>query len=342
MEFYYILFGYLLFCFIIAKTVKKFQPNNNSKLPLPPGPVPFPIIGNGHLLSGGQTHVILKDLAAKHGPLMHLKIGEVSTIIVSSPEIASHIFKTHDIVFADRPSNLLAFKIASYNFLDMVGCPYGNYWRKLRKICMTELLSIKRVQSFRSVREEEVLNLVKSIFLKSGSVINVTKMIFSSTFGITAVSAFGKRNKYQEEFIRLEDELTKAASEFCIADMFPSLKFLGFISLLRYKVQKIHEQMDEIAENILNEHKENYIKGNIGEQKEDLVDVLLNIQRRGDFETPFTDRSIKALIFVSQILFFFFLTCCSLCIFVIFFTFIVTIYLFFVIYAYSCFINFHI
>ncbi|CDP16249.1 unnamed protein product [Coffea canephora] len=61
---------------------------------------------------------------------MHLKFGEISTIVVTSPEMAKEIFKTR-----------LAFKVTSYNFSDIMFSPYGKYWKELRKICNMELLS---------------------------------------------------------------------------------------------------------------------------------------------------------------------------------------------------------
>ncbi|MBA0816700.1 hypothetical protein Gohar_001333, partial [Gossypium harknessii] len=256
-----------------------------------PGPRKLPLIGNLHQLAGpGLLHRTLRDLATKHGPIMHLQLGQVSTVVVSSAEMAKEIMKTHDIVFANRPF-LVVSMITTYECTDIAFSPYGNYWRHLRKICTEELLSAARVNSFQSIREEEVLNLIETIKSNEGLAVNLSEKVFSMSYGITARAAFGKKCKNQDAFVSVISEESKVNSGFLVSEFFPSLKFLDVVSGLKHRVEKIHGEADRILGNIVNDHKESIAKG----KREDLVDVLLRLQENG--EVPLTDNNIKAIIF---------------------------------------------
>ena len=154
---------------------------------LPPGPPKLPVIGNLHQLVGKNSlpHHRLAELATVYGPIMHLRLGEIPTVVVSSADVAREVMKTHDAAFCNRPSSLTVEHI-TYGRTDIALAPYGEYWRQVRKIATLELLTGKRVQSFRTIREEEVANLVESIAMEEGSVVNLSKKLFGLTFEITS------------------------------------------------------------------------------------------------------------------------------------------------------------
>jgi len=279
----------------IFKIVKRWSFNNSPNLP--PGPWTLPLIGNLHnIINNPLPHHFFKSLADKYGPLMYLKLGEVPYVIVSSPEMAKEFLKTNDITFCDRP-NLLMFTIFSYNATDVAFAAYGEHWRQLRKICVVELLSAKRVESFKTIREEEVSDLVKSISESEGSVVNLSQKILSMTYGITARVAIGKKIRHQQVFISAIKELVSLLGVFCIADLYPSIKMFQRVSKDKTKIEKLHRETDIILQDIIDDHKSNHREAS---KVEDLVDVLVKIQEENEHSQHLlTNDNIKAVILVS-------------------------------------------
>ncbi|XP_061373405.1 cytochrome P450 71D11-like [Gastrolobium bilobum] len=292
------LIPFFLFMIVALKIVRNLK-KTDSTPKVPPGPWKLPIIGNIPHLVTSTPHRKLRDLAKIYGPLMHLQLGEVFTIVVSSPEYAREVMKTNDVIFASRPQ-LLSAKIISYDSTNIAFAPYGNYWRQLRKICTLELLTTKRVNSFHPIREEEFTNVIKRIASEEGSPINLTKEVLLSIYTITSRAAFGKKCKDQEEFISLAKELVKVAAGFGIGDLFPSAKWPQLVSGLKPKLERLHQQIDQILENIINEHKEakSIAKQGQVEKEEDLLDVLLKFQdgNGSNQDISLTNNNVKAII----------------------------------------------
>lgn len=293
--------AFLLFLFLVLNIGKKSK-TNNERSKLPPGPWKLPFIGNLHQIVGPLPHRTLRDLAKKYGPLMHLQLGEMSTVIVSSPELAKKVMKTHDVIFASRPQSVAA-RIITYDCIDIGFASYGDYWRQIRKICVLELLSMKRVQSFRSLREEEFSNLITLIASKSGSAINLTEKVFSSISVVISRAAFGTKSKDQESFLSAAKDIMNLLAGFNTADLFPSFELLHLLSGIKSRAKRLHLKADEVLETIINEHKNRnqaLLQSEMSRGDEDLVDVLLKFQERGDLEFPLTDDNIKAIILVSK------------------------------------------
>lgn len=160
---------------------------------LPPGPIGLPIVGHLHLL-GKNVHHDLHRLSNKHGPIMHLRLGSVPTVVVSSAEVAELVLKTHDLVFAGRPRNQ-ASKYLCYDQRDIVFAPYGPYWRNMRKLCTQELLSNVKVNQFRCMRKAEIENLVCSLRrnAEKRDVVDVSATVGGSIGDMTCLMVFGRK-----------------------------------------------------------------------------------------------------------------------------------------------------
>lgn len=290
-----LIFTFFVFIFMLLKKKGKRPQTQNSVPKLPPGPRTLPVLGNLHQLFGSLPHRSLRDLANEHGALMHLRLGQLSTIVVSSAGFAKEFMKTQDLNFVDRPQ-ILAARIVGYGSTVSFSS-YGDYWRQLRKIYMLELLSAKRVESFKRIREEEVFNLVKSVSAAAGSPINLSEKFLSLTNKVVTRACFGKECKDQEVFIEALKELVTLASGFDVGDVFPSLEFVQVISGLKFRLGRVHRKMDRVLDDILQEREKSMTKeSSEGRLEEDLVDVLLRLQHDGDLEIPITKRSIKAVL----------------------------------------------
>ncbi|XP_045819495.1 cytochrome P450 71D9-like [Trifolium pratense] len=292
-----LLFSFVLLALVVQKLRKKIK-KTDSTFNLPKGPRKLPIIGNIHNLLSSQPHRKLRDLAKKYGHVMHLQLGEISTIVISSPECAREVMKTHDIHFATRPQ-ILATEIMSYNTTNIAFAPYGNYWRQLRKICTLELLSQKRVNSYQPIREEVLSDLVKWIASENGMPINLTEAVLSTIYTIVSRAAIGNKCKDQEKFISVVKQSLKVAAGFDLGDLYPSAKWLQRVTGLRPKLESFHRQIDQILENIINEHKETKdtkAKADQGGVEEDLLDVLLKYEDGSNHDFSLTKNNIKAIL----------------------------------------------
>lgn len=273
--------------------------NRHSK-PLPPGPKPWPIIGNlPHL--GTMPHHSLAAMAKTYGPLMHLRLGSVHVVVAASSDVAAQFLKTHDANFSSRPPNSGAKHIA-YNYQDMVFAPYGPRWRMLRKICSVHLFSVKALDDFRHVRQEEVAILTRALASAGNSPVHLGQLLNVCTTNALARVMLGKRvfgdgsgggDPKADEFKEMVVELMVLAGVFNIGDFVPSLEWLDLQGVAS-KMKKLHDRFDAFLNTILDEHK---INGRDGAQHTDLLSTLISLKDNADGEGgKLSDIEIKALL----------------------------------------------
>ncbi|CAN6339270.1 unnamed protein product [Urochloa humidicola] len=233
-------------------------------------------------------------MAEEHGPLMHLRVGQVPVVVVTSKELAREVLKTHDANFASRPK-LVAGGIVAYEWADILFSPSGDYWRKLRRLCIQEILSSKRILSFQHIREDEVRGLVADIRAAAPAPVDLSSRLHRITNTIVSRAAFGSKRSNAADFLAAIKQSVVMSSGFYVPDLFP--RFTAVLSVLtgmRRKLHAIRHTVDGILEEIIREREEELLKQHA--QEDNLVDVLLGLQQSGDFGFPMTRNTIKAII----------------------------------------------
>ncbi|KAM4115371.1 hypothetical protein ACJW30_04G144600 [Castanea mollissima] len=263
---------FLLFTHFVTKWL--FTTSTTQKN-LPPSPPKLPIFGNLHQL-GLYPNCSLATLAQRHGPLMLLHFGKV--------------IKTHDAIFSTRPKLSINDKLL-YKGKDLSTAPYGEYRKQMRSICVLQLLSNKRVQSFRAVREEVNLFIEKVKESYSLSLrVSLSELFANLTNDVICRVAFGKKYGGDEggrKFNELLGELMRLLGVFHVGDFIPSLVWVYHINGFDAQVDKEHIMYRVRRES-------NGDGSNRGEYKKDLVDVLLEIQKDNSASLAIDREHIKA------------------------------------------------
>lgn len=145
--------------FMLSVMKQRRVPKSEAKN-LPPSPPKLPVISHLHLLWGGLPQHVLRSISQKHGPVAHVQLGDVYSVVLSSAEAARQAMKVLDPNFADRFDNI-GSRIIWYDNDDIIFSPYNEHWRQMRKIYVSELLSPKNVRSFGLIRQDETARLIR-------------------------------------------------------------------------------------------------------------------------------------------------------------------------------------
>ncbi|KAK8543770.1 hypothetical protein V6N13_025938 [Hibiscus sabdariffa] len=282
------------------------------QLKFPPGPKPWPIIGNLNLI-GSLPHQSLHKLSQRYGQLMHLKFGSYPVLVASSAEMAKEFLKSHDQIFATRPPHA-AGKYVTYNYSDMLWAPYGPHWRQGRKICQNEIFSSKRLESLEYILVQEMSAFVSRLYGLSGKPVVLKEHLSSLSLSVMCRMVLGK-NHFSvsgndqlgsnsilslQEMLEILDEFFFLIGVFNVGDWIPWLNFLDLQGNIK-RMKALKKKLDRFHDHVFDEHKRK--KKGLGKDfvAQDMVDILLQLADDPDLDVKLTYDALRGLTLMSKI-----------------------------------------
>ncbi|XP_060181244.1 geraniol 8-hydroxylase-like [Lycium barbarum] len=253
---------------------------------LPPGPSPWPIIGNLHLL-GAKPHISLANLAKIYGPIMSLRLGQITTVVISSSSMAKQVLKNQDQAFSTRfiPNALQAHNHYKFSVPWLPICPQ---WRILRRILNTNILSSNRLDANQHLRSQKVKELIAycTKCSQEGAALDVGQAAFKTNLNLLSNTIFSKdlADPFSNSEVELKEVIWSIMAEAGkpnLVDFFPILERIdpqGIRRRITIQFGKLFKLFDDLIDERLEEKRRGC------SEKSDVLKVLLNISAKNPEE----------------------------------------------------------
>ncbi|KAF0924382.1 hypothetical protein E2562_010057 [Oryza meyeriana var. granulata] len=271
---------------------------------LPPSAPSLPLLGHLHLI-GPLLHRSLHELHLRYGSeggLLLLQLGRRRTLVVSTAAAAADLYKNHDLAFASRPFSAAVDKL-SYGSKNISFAPFGDDWRRAKKMAVVHVLSPRRVESFAPVRAAEAAALVaetrRAAAAADGGAVELRGLLYSYSNAVVTRAATGGAGTTAEKLKQLLGNATSLVAGVQADDLLPDMaaKAVRWATGLEKKYDDTIHEWEKFLSPIMAEHVEKRV-GYGGAGEEDFMDVLLRLKEEGADGFELTDTRVKSLVVV--------------------------------------------
>lgn len=268
---------------------------------LPPGPTPFPILGNLMSLANPKPgYEAFIKWSKEYGPVFTFWLATKPFVIITSYDVMKETFIKDGDTYSDKQLNGQETG-GFYGVLDT----NGEMWREHRRFTLSQLRDLglgKDLMQEKILLEVEELHSVLDSHI--GENVDLPNVLDRSVGNIINLTLFNKRfdTSQRDEFRVLKDlfdGMFSTVSEFryFIQHLIPWTKHV-IRPTLHEKTKEFSEKLDEFYKNQIEEHRKEIDFDS--ETSMDYVESYLKEQKKrekdGDMET-FCDKQLVAMVF---------------------------------------------
>ncbi|XP_065855058.1 iridoid oxidase-like [Euphorbia lathyris] len=269
----------------------------------PPGPQGWPVIGN-ILDLGSNPHQSLYKLRFKYGDILWLRLGWTNTLVIQTAKAAEQLFKNHDASFCDRkvPDT---WTVHNYTKGSISIGPCTPYWRILRRLVTSGLMTNKQIQETGSLRGKCIDDMIQLIQEDSAAAqrrgesgeVELAKYVFIMTFNLMGNLVLSKDlvNSQSEEgndFFRAMEKVMELGGKPNLADFFPFLKRLDLQRVKKNFGEHLGLTLGIIEKFVMDRIEDRELKKQ--RDHKDLLDTFLEYNESG--QEPISTHNILIII----------------------------------------------
>ncbi|OZJ06759.1 hypothetical protein BZG36_00265 [Bifiguratus adelaidae] len=149
-------------------------------LPMPPT---LPVLGNIHLINGRDPITCFAYWGQKLGHIFRFRMGANDWIIINDAAVGHELCSRRGAVYNSRSTENSFLKILTKDFHDMASTPYGEDWRKRRRIFM-DAMGLRTVPVYVNYINAEAQSLIKNLAAANAAPVDPTQCLMLFTFNV--------------------------------------------------------------------------------------------------------------------------------------------------------------
>ncbi|XP_076937104.1 cytochrome P450 76C1-like, partial [Bidens hawaiensis] len=233
-----------------------------------------------------------------YGPIFKFYVGSKLLVVVNSPELAKEVLHDEEDTFANRDQSTAA-AVMCHKGQNLIYAE-DNVRLNLLKTFTHEILSNKSINTYSSLRRDELRKAMNNVYDKTGTNVNVSEITYLIVANIMERMAWGNTvYKAGESGVSLGAECQSVVSRMCkalvqpnLSDYFPILAWYDLQGVER-NMKKELKKLDQIFSRIIEDRiKSNSENGVRDEGKKDFLQILLDLKDQQDLNIT----QVKSLI----------------------------------------------
>ncbi|KZT22559.1 cytochrome P450 [Neolentinus lepideus HHB14362 ss-1] len=196
---------------LIVKRYRYWRDVNPLGLPYPPGPKPWPIVGNYFQVPAQHPWFTYTEWGRQYGDIIYTRLLTEDVIIINSAKIANDLLESRSNIYSSRPPFHM-LNLMGFGFL-LVLMPYGSEWRTYRRLFHQVFRADNIVDYFPAMAEKSRELLVRLLHRPDDFMKHVQHFAASDMMLIL----YGyKMVEEDDRFLRLVEKAIKVIADFTL------------------------------------------------------------------------------------------------------------------------------